>query len=217
MQINYNGDRAKRVIIAFYFLLAVTALSFVSNFLEFNFLSADEIDYTRVNANDARQMIMGIIQVISHITVVVLFIMWFRRAYNNLHLLGRHMAYSEGWAAGAWFIPFLNLVRPYEIMREIWIDTQEYAKIEPRQSIEPIGWWWAMFLINNIVSNIASRLYMGAESIDALRIASGLYLFSDVLEVLAILLTIPVIKKVSEFEELAYRSEYEVPIEDHLI
>ena len=47
-------------------------------------------------------------------------LMWVHRAYRNLPALGaRDMAYSPGWAVGWWFIPFLNLVRPYQVVREI--------------------------------------------------------------------------------------------------
>ncbi|RZK31646.1 MAG: DUF4328 domain-containing protein, partial [Hymenobacter sp.] len=44
----------------------------------------------------------------------VFLILWLRRAYYNLHQLpGINPEYSDGWAAGAWFVPFLNFVRPF--------------------------------------------------------------------------------------------------------
>jgi hypothetical protein len=45
----------------------------------------------------------------------------FRRAYRNLPALGAESPrFSSGWAVGAWFVPFLNLVRPKQIMDDIW-------------------------------------------------------------------------------------------------
>ena len=42
-----------------------------------------------------------------------LFLSWFFLAYSNLQKLGvRDHRFSNGWALGSWFVPFLNLVRP---------------------------------------------------------------------------------------------------------
>lgn len=69
------------------------------------------------------------------IVLCVTCIMWFRRAYHNPYKIGiSYLSYSEGWAAGAWFVPFMNLVRPFTIMKEIWNKTQEV----PRNENEPV-------------------------------------------------------------------------------
>ncbi len=51
--------------------------------------------------------------------------MWFRRAYFNLHQKVSYLSHSEGWAAGSWFVPIVNLYRPYQIMKEIYVETKE--------------------------------------------------------------------------------------------
>ena len=89
----------------------------------------------------------------------VVLIMWMRRAYYNLHQRPDiHPEYSDGWAAGAWFVPFLNFVRPFTIMREVWQDTQRAAW---GRIIEPptlVGWWWATFVLKMIIGRITSRI-----------------------------------------------------------
>ncbi|QYO65100.1 DUF4328 domain-containing protein [Leptolyngbya sp. 7M] len=48
------------------------------------------------------------------IATIVLFLVWLYRAHKNLFSLKpTHLDFSPGWAVGWWFIPFLNLVRPY--------------------------------------------------------------------------------------------------------
>ena len=48
-------------------------------------------------------------------------IAWTSRLYRNLSALGvGPLRYTEGWAIGAWFIPFFNLVRPKQILDDIW-------------------------------------------------------------------------------------------------
>lgn len=89
----------------------------------------------------------------------VVLIMWLRRAYYNLHQLPTiRPEFSEGWAAGAWFVPFLNLVRPYSIMREVWQDTQKAAWGRIVEPATILGWWWAAFVIKMIVSRITSKM-----------------------------------------------------------
>ena len=52
------------------------------------------------------QFLLFIVSSIVGIFVIVFFIMWFRRAYKNLHTLkARNLKRSEGWAAGGWFVP----------------------------------------------------------------------------------------------------------------
>ncbi len=87
-------------------------------------------------------------------------ILWFRRAYYNLHQLPDiHPEYSDGWAAGAWFVPFVNFIRPYTMMREVWQDTQKAALGRVVEPATLLGWWWAAFLLKLIIARIS--WYMG--------------------------------------------------------
>ena len=62
-----------------------------------------------VEANDTRESFLGIIYLIAYIISGITFIMWFRRAYFNLHQKVSWLNHSEGWAAGCWFVPIVNL------------------------------------------------------------------------------------------------------------
>ena len=51
----------------------------------------------------------------------VAFLMWIHRAYRNLPALrGTPLKCSPRWAVGYYFIPILNFFRPYQVMKEIW-------------------------------------------------------------------------------------------------
>jgi hypothetical protein len=85
----------------------------------------------------------------------VTLIMWLRRAYYNLHQLPDiRPDYSDGWAAGAWFVPFVNFWRPYTIMREVWQDTQRAALGRIIAPSTLLGWWWAAFVLKLIIARI---------------------------------------------------------------
>jgi len=66
-----------------------------------------------ITFNDTRQAVIGLAQTGLQIALYVAFIMWFYRAYSNLPRLGvtGGLRFGPGWAIGAWFVPFLNLVR----------------------------------------------------------------------------------------------------------
>lgn len=217
MELRDNTDRAQWILAVFYLLLAVTVVSIGSNYLELRLVQEPVFTPEEANANDTRQMIIGILQLVLHISAWVFFILWFRRAYYNLHAVGRRMEFTEGWAAGAWFVPLLNLVRPYQIMREIWVDTQlaSYDRVEKDTSL--VGWWWAIFLINNFVSNIAGRLYRDSGTLEQIQTASTWMIVSDIIEIGALLVVIHMIRETRTMERDLYRGNREVAIEDHLI
>lgn len=109
--------------------------------------------------------ILGIIQFFLTILSAIFFIMWFRRAYNNLHICGvKELPYKEGWAAGGWFVPFISLYYPYRIMNSIWSGTQSaIRKIGERHQQEEdgyIGWWWTFWIIANLIANIQTQIVL---------------------------------------------------------
>src|SRR5262245_61248809 len=72
-------------------------------------------------ANDIRQGLIGLVQFIVVVTSAVLFLRWIHRANWNARALGAQgMEFSPGWSIGWYFVPFANLWKPYQAMREIW-------------------------------------------------------------------------------------------------
>jgi len=63
---------------------------------------------------------VSIFNLIVLIVTVIVFLICQHRAYNNLPPLGvPRPDFSSGWVVGSWFVPFLNLFRPYQIMKYI--------------------------------------------------------------------------------------------------
>ncbi|RZK31289.1 MAG: DUF4328 domain-containing protein [Hymenobacter sp.] len=111
-------------------------------------------------------ILLGISYFIFLVLSYIWLIMWLRRAYYNLHQLPNiRPEYSDGWAAGAWFVPFLNFVRPYTIMKEVWQDTQRAAWGRIVAPSTVLGWWWATFILKLIMSRITSKMGSSAEDI----------------------------------------------------
>lgn len=204
-----NSQRAKNVILIFWIFFGLTIIFIGSSFLERNLLlraTDGNITPDEANSNDLRQRIIGISELLLHIVLIVYFIMWFRRAYFNLHSLGFYLRYTEGWAAGAWFVPFMNLYAPFKIMREIWDNTQMRAQQGSEDIVlKPstlLGVWWFLWIMTNIAGNIYSRLELqGEHTISDLISLNTTSIVLNVIDLANVFLIITIIQRVSVFEE----------------
>jgi len=107
----------------------------------------------------------GCLGALIYLPTVVVFCMWMHRSYQNLHELGvRGLRYSPAWAAGAFFVPILNLFRPCQIAQEMWrasalgIEEDVGHNWQNAPGSGVIGGWWAFWLISNIAQQIAFRV-----------------------------------------------------------
>jgi hypothetical protein len=171
------------------------------------------VSESEATANDLRQGIVGLLQMVTIIGSYITFLMWFHRAHRNLPSLGnRGLKYSPGWAVGAWFVPILNLFRPYQIMAEIWrgsdpnnvrLDSQyqQYARVSSL-----VGLWWALWIIMNFASQASLRFSMHADSIESLLAGSWVDCVASVISLPAALLAIMVVRRVDTYQEARYRA-----------
>ncbi|QKG54175.1 DUF4328 domain-containing protein [Hymenobacter sp. BRD67] len=141
------------------------------------------------------------------VTSYIVLIMWLRRAYYNLHQLPDiHPDYSDGWAAGAWFVPFINFVRPFTIMREVWNGTQRAAlgRILERPTI--LSWWWTIFVLRMIEGRVTAKFGSNGNNITHDDLA--VFLADAILACLVAGFTWYVIGRIATFEEqLTYRQQ----------
>ena len=199
-----NSQRAKNSLIAFYVLGIIQIAFIISSFLQYSLLKRMEKgNYTKdeATANDVRHMAIAYTNVAIYFACIVLFIMWFRRAYNNLNLSERVTTkYPEGWAAGAWFVPFLNLARPYFIMQEIWGKTQEAThNLITYKSSKIVGWWWVVWIINNIGTNFINR-YFKESNVEELITSTIASIIFNTVELISLVLLIIIMKNIIVFE-----------------
>jgi hypothetical protein len=76
-----------------------------------------------------------------------------------------NLAYSPGWAIGGFFVPFLNLARPFQVVREIWkaSDPEDYSwQLSPTSPL--IGGWGVLVLASNFLGRMVAQFARGAET-----------------------------------------------------
>ena len=87
-----------------------------------------------------------------HLVVEVLFFFWVYYTNKNCREFARNMLYYPGWAVGCFFIPILNLFRPYQVMQEIWkVSRNPLSWNGSRDSIF-VGVWFAIRLLGLVLS-----------------------------------------------------------------
>ena len=146
-----NSERARRVVLFFWVLLGVFAVSTWGLFALRSVLMNSKVEssdrfqffaYSLINSSSTLVFLVDI-------CVIVTFLQWFRRAYHNLEKSGYRNEYSNGWAVGVWFIPLANLAWPYRIAKEIWYKTQKEYTAEIR-SHSLVRIWWMLYLVSTV-------------------------------------------------------------------
>lgn len=91
----------------------------------------------------------------------VFFLLWTYRSYRNLSALsGRDLRFSPGWAVGWYFVPIMNLFRPYQVMKEIWegsdpeADPSRPGAWEERPVSPLLPGWWGLWLLSNLLAGV---------------------------------------------------------------
>jgi len=207
-----NQQRAKIAITLIWIVLALEIVSLISGYFQYDLLqtvaNGVEISMETATANDTREQFIGIIYMIAYIISGITFIQWFRRAYYNLHQEVTYLSHTEGWAAGSWFVPIINLFRPYQIMKELYQETKELLvkkEITLKTTFLPtssLGWWWTLWIINGIISQFVFRYSLKAESIDELIMSTVAGIISNIVGIPLALITVKVIKDYSNVEPL---------------
>lgn len=202
-----NKKRAALAVHMIWAVLIIDLFAIVSNYFQYrllqdlnNGINISEADLTN---NDLRVGLISVLYLIIYILSGITFIQWFRRAYNNLDSRTR-VDHSEGWAAGAWFVPIICLFRPYKIMKELFEKTDRLIKDKTsaatgNSQMTLIGLWWALWIIVGYVGNYALKTGFNSDTIEGLSDSTIADIVSSFIEIpvgiLAILIISAFVKK----------------------
>lgn len=154
--------------------------------------------------------IFALLRIPLFISTVVFFLIWEYRAFNNLSALkAGNLEFSPGWAVGWWFIPFANLIKPFQAMRELWNESDPEYDAESFLSVSAgaptiMGFWWAFWLLSNFAHQIANKIGESQFFPVALIVAS-------ILEIIAAGLIIKIILGIVERQELRFKKIGDAP------
>jgi len=96
---------------------------------------------------------------------------WLYVTYRAFARRGAHMRYRSHWAVTGFFVPFLNFVRPYQVVSDAWrgaVSLRQPAGAGRVATPLVVKFWWALIWAAIIVSGLGGESVMpGRMELDA--------------------------------------------------
>ena len=106
------------------------------------------------------------------------------------------LRFTPGWAVGWWFVPFANLVKPFQAMRELWKASGGEENWGHARTWSLIGWWWAAWLTAGVLGRIGGAVIGGATTLETVRSGGRVLLLTELVVLAAAILAIVLIRSV---------------------
>jgi len=196
------GGRAASATAVFGLLLVLDVVAVGASFLEVGLLdrvaAGENVTDAQWEANDTRQMMIGLGQFGLWVACAVTFIRWLHRGYVNMDAISPpYRRFDTGWAIGAWFVPFLNLWRPKQIVNDVWRSGLPSSQGPPWW----LGVWWAGWIVSNILGRIAFPELGENPTLEEMRQDSVNYMISDGFDIAVLALAIVTIRVITTRQE----------------
>ncbi len=214
------AKRAKFIIILFAVAIVLEGVGIISSFSQVGLLEAMmnglSVSDSVAEANDSRQALIGLVQVLLLIFTAVVFLRWFYRTHANLKPLQlQGLKYKSNWAVWYFFIPIINLVRPFQVAAEMWkASFSVYNKAETWQSLKIpacITVWWITHIVSGIMSRVASRIPMKSDvTIEDLIFSTNLDMAASAVAIVSIVFVIKMVKGITAAQEEKFKA---IPLE----
>ncbi len=175
-----NAQRADYAIYALYLVLALQVGILLTSLVELYLLdkiAADDFpDATLVELTDTAYFGLMATYLAVLFIAGITFIRWFYGAYQNLHQLPVRVRHGDGWAIGGWFVPILNLIRPYQMFKELHVKSEHLLRGHPLAEgllgkSDTMGLWWGMWVVFSILGQVSSRMSDDLDSIAGIQMA----------------------------------------------
>src|SRR5207244_743335 len=105
-------------------------------------------------AHDARQRLLGIIELILQLAATIAFLACVYRFNRNARALGAPgMTYSPASSVVWFFVPLANLLVPYHVLEEIWQASSPSTGAHWREAPGPplVTTWWALRFARGVI------------------------------------------------------------------
>jgi Domain of unknown function (DUF4328) len=158
---------------------------------------------SQASANAADAWVRGAVALwlLVFAATVIVWCVWQHRSQQAARDLVAGMETSPAWAVGCWFVPFVNYVKPFQAMRELWLASEGTATWQRQPTWPALGWWWATWLGYNVLGWLQTTT-SGAD-LDAILRSDAIGLASVTLGVIAAILAIQIVRQVATRLEAA--------------
>ncbi len=146
--------------------------------------------------------LLGLLGLPLSLLTAILFLVWVHRAHKNARALGAQgMQFTPGWCVGWFFVPIMNLFKPYQAIREIYqASAPELGPTDWKRtgSAGVVGLWWGLWLIGNFLGQIEFRLALRDDDVQA---SAALGAITSVLGVILCLVAMQLVRSLHRRQE----------------
>lgn len=136
---------------------------------------------------------------------VAFWLAWLYRAYSNLALVGsKRSRFGRSRALGYWFVPFLNLVRPFQVMKDLWLRSESMNDRDGYDDLPAPGFlsaWWGIFLTRGVAGLAVASLAPSCRTLGDLIEIGDLHVLVKVAGVVAGVLAIRVVRGIDRRQQ----------------
>ncbi len=152
-----------------------------------------------VTRSDGRISAVVIVQLLTLLVTGIVWLIWQHRGQANLVATRvSALRFTPGWAVGWWFVPFANLVMPFQTMRELWKASGGEEDWRHSRTWPVIGWWWATWLTAGVLGRIGGAVVAGATTIETVRFGSRVLLLYELVVLAAAILAMMLVRSVRD-------------------
>ncbi|MEV7278462.1 DUF4328 domain-containing protein [Streptomyces sp. NPDC093111] len=138
------------------------------------------------------------------LATAVVFIVWMFRVRGNADVWAPDLQRrAKGWMIAGWVVPIVSFWFPRGLIVDIW----RASRAEPygpdrRGEFVLINLWWLFFLVGRITAEVGARMFDGPATVDALVEATGWILAGDALDIVAAVLAILLVRRLTSMQHL---------------
>ena len=146
--------------------------------------------------------LLAILNLVVMVVTSIIVCCWIYRASANAHTIDSGLTIRAGWAVGWYFIPFANLWKPFQAMKETWLASHYGVDWGAGDATGLLNWWWGLWLVAGFLSNISWRL-----TADVPQFGAGLGLAEGIVTIPLSLVLIKLMRQIRDAQKVTRHAE----------
>jgi hypothetical protein len=172
-----------------------------------------------LEASDLNDLQVGLVAIIRFFGIIlfsIFFFMWiYRFACNTKALRDQDPAIKPGWCVGWFFVPIANSWMPYQKIKQLMdFDAPYHTPASLKQDKKSLLWFCILWVLSQAVSGGVMRFGLKAQETVDLILLSKLELFSNTLDIISLMLTLHLVRRLVQLQQRAIDYQGNSLVED---
>jgi hypothetical protein len=187
----------KKLVVLLWAYLVAAALAGVAAVIALLAGGAAATNSDELSGLDLVNLIIGVPQLLITIVTGVVFLMWIYRANLNARGLGAQgMTFTPGWSVGYYFVPIMNLWKPYQAMKEIWQASEHPVSWSSAKPSSLLATWWGLWIASCILGQAAFRSSFSATTESAVMVSTVIGILTDLVDIPLCLVAMRMVREI---------------------